>query len=272
MYRHCAGYYDRTQALAGLTPRGEATTSIAKTVVAEAIHDHNYDIRVWSLFRVAPIADSLSRDLQKLAQTDSFSNVRSMAMLALANSNDSLKALDIARTAINDSSYNVFSTSLLLITRFSRAEGMKLCASNENAAHRQVKLSVAYVYAEYGSDEQQPWFEKTMFTLYGRSQVNFLFVYSDFLTRCKTSTVEKSLEGLERLYKQSFSTTTKFFCTYVMRRMQVHYTELAEENGQKIEQLGGPKKSNPRIDRLKEEQAEALRMVGVLEARRKALK
>lgn len=271
MYRHCKGYSDRTVALNELSPR-LPKTPIAKAVVAEATHDHNYDIRTWSLYRASSIADSISSDLQKIAQTDSFSNARALALIALAGSKDSAVALTLARKMINDSSYNVFGTALNVITRLSREEGMKLSGSYENSTHRQVKQQLAQNYAEFGSDEQQPWFEKTMFTLYGRSQMSFLFMYSDFLTRCKTSTVEKSLDGLERLHNQAFSTTTKFFCTYVMRRMQIHYTELAEENGQKIEQLGGPKKSNPRIDRLKEEQAEALRMVGILETRRKALK
>ncbi len=271
LYRHSKAYYDRAEALNALAPE-IAETSIAKQIVAEAIRDHNYDIRVWSIYRVARIADSLSSELQKIAQTDSFSNARAAAIYALANTKDSLKALDIARKTINDSSYYVAQASLYVITRFSRAEGMKLCASYENAAHRQMKLAVAYTYMDYGSDEQQPWFEKTMFTMYGRAQINFMFAYSEFLTHCKTSTVEKSIDGLERLHKQSVSTTTKFFCTYVMRRLQMHYTDIAEDNGTKIEQLGGPKKSNPRIDRLKEEQVEAVRMAGILEARRKALK
>ena len=267
MYRHCSGYYDRAQAINALAPE-QPQTPLAKTVIAEAIHDHNYDIRVWSLYRTARIADSLSADLQKIAQTDSFSNARAVALYMLAETKDSMQALSIARKMINDSSYNVFSTCLNLITRFSREEGMKLCASYEGAKHRQIKLAVAYVYSEYGSDEQQPWFEKTMGTVYGRTQIGFLFAYSDFLTRCKTSTVEKSLDGLEQLHKNSFSETTKFFCLYVMRRLQVYYKNLAEENAVKIDRLGGPKKSNPRIDRLKEEQAEATRMIGVIDARR----
>jgi hypothetical protein len=157
------------------------------------------------------------------------------------------------------------------ITKYSRAEGLKMCAQYENNPHRAVKLALSGVYSEYGTDAQQPWFEKTMFTLYGRSQISFLYNYSEFLTLCKSSTVENAIAGLERLHANSFSATTRFFCTYVLRRLQVHYTQVANENTDKIEKLGGEKKSNPRIDRLKEERTEALRMVPILDAKRKEL-
>lgn len=270
-YSHCTPFYDRAQAFSFFA-REEKKSSFAKQTIAQSIHDKNYNLRVWSVYSSGMMLDSLAPQLKELAMKDSSSLVRSAALYMLSVGNDSAMALDVARKMVNDSSYAVFETALSTITKYSRAEGMKMCAQYESASHRAVKLAVAGVYAEYGTDEQQPWFEKTMFTLYGRSQTSFMFSYSDFLTRCKTSTVEKALDGLERLHKTSFSDGTKFFATYVMRRLQGHYTQLAAENETKIEQLGGPKKSNPRIDRLKEEQAEALRMAGVLEARRKALK
>lgn len=271
LYRNSDSYYDRAEAINELAPE-VAATPIAKQIISEAIHDRNYDIRMWSMYRTGLIVDSLSEELTKLALNDSSSLVRYAALSMLSNCRDTTISVGVARTAIKDSSYGVFSVALYILVKYSHEEGMKLCANYESSPHRQMKLAVAYAYSEGGGDAQQPWFEKTMGTLYGRSQISFLFAYSEFLTHCKTSTVEKSIDGLERLHKQSFSTTTQFFCTYVMRRMQVYYTELAVENGEKIDQLGGPKKSNPRIDRLKEEQAEALRMAGVLETRRKALK
>ncbi len=271
MYRHAKGYSDRVQAIEAIAPRG-AETTVAKQVITEAIHDHHYYIRIQALWRTFAMADSISDQLKQLALKDSSANVRETALYMLTEAGDSVAALEVARQTINDQSYAVFSQSLYAITKYSREEGMKLSAKYENEQHRQIKLALARNYGDHGSDEQQAWFEKTMFTLSGRSQISFLYSYSEFLMHCKTSTVEKSIAGLERLHATSFSTTTKYFSTFVMRRLQLHYTNLATANGEKIEQLGGPKKSNPRIDRLKEEQAEALRMAGILETRRKALK
>jgi aminopeptidase N len=271
MYRHAKGYYDRTQAMIELSPAG-AETQIAKQVIAEAIHDHHYYIRIQALWRTMDMADSLSDQLKTIALKDSSANVRETALYMLTEAGDSVAALEVARQLINDQSYAVFAQSLYTITKYSHDEGMKLSAKYENDEHRQIKNALARNYADHGSEEQQPWFEKTMFTMYGRAQISFLYSYSEFLMHCKTSTVEKSLDGLERLHAVSFSSSTKFFATFVMRRLQNYYTNLAVENADKIEKLGGPKKSNPRIDRLKEEQAEALRMAGILETRRKALK
>lgn len=271
LYRHSPYYYDRSEALIGLAEE-EPETTIAKQVVAEAIHDHNYYIRLWSMYKTGPIIDSLAGEVKKIALSDSSSLVRSTALYMLSQCKDTTICVGLARTAIKDSSYAVFTTALWTLVKFSHDEGMKLCAQYESSPHRREKLAVAYAYYEAGSDEQQPWFEKTLFTMYGRSQMEMFFYYAGFLEHCKTSTVEKALDGLEKLHARSFSQTTKFFCTYVMRQLQVHYTQLAAENEAKIEKLGGPKKSNPRIDRLKEEQAEALRMATMLEGRRKALK
>lgn len=270
MYRHCKLYVDRVEALDALAPQS-ADTKLARAIVSEALRDHQYDIRLQAVWKVRPMVDSISAQLRTLAMNDSSSLVRADALYMLAQGKDSAVALEVARKMINDSSYGVFGMALSVITKYSRNEGMKLCAGYETSTHRQVKIAVARAYAQFGSDAQQPWFEKTMFTMYGRAQVTFLYNYAEFLTRCTTPTVEKALDGLERLHKASFSSTTKFFCTYVMRRLQVYYIQLAQADGDKIEKLGGAKKSNPRIDRLKEEQVEALRMAAVVDARRKAL-
>lgn len=272
MYHHAPRYVDRMEALDALTPDEEALTPIAKSVIAEAIHDHNYDIRTTALYRSSEIADSLSGTLKELALKDSSSHVRSAALYMLSISKDSVLALSTARAAVNDSSFGVFGVALRAIVKYSRAEGLAICKSNENASHRQMKLCVASAYAEAGGDEFQPWFEKTMFTMYGRTQINFLFLYAEYLKTCSHATVEKSIDGIERLHKVSFSTGTKFFCGIVLRILQGHYMTLSKEAATKIEQLGGLKKSNPRVDRLKEDQKEYDRMVAVLEARRKALR
>jgi aminopeptidase N len=270
-YTHCTPFYDRAEAAIFFATKASPST-LAKQVLAKSIHDPNYNLRTWSVYSTAMMLDSIAPELKSLAMNDSSAQVRAAALYMLSEGSDSALALDVARRMVNDSSYAVFEVALSTITKYSRAEGMKLCAQYENASHRKIKLALAGVYAEYGSDEQQPWFEKTMFTLYGRSQSTFMYNYSEFLLRCKTSTAEKAIPGLERLHNVSFSTDTKFFCTYVMRKLEVNYKQLAATNADKIEKLGGAKKSNPRIDRLKEEQAEALRMAALLESRRKALK
>jgi aminopeptidase N len=271
-YRHAPTYVDRMEALEGLAPDYTASTATAKTITAEASRDRNYNIRMLALYRFEPLADSLSASLKTIALTDSSSLVRATALYMLRFAKDSSIALSVARAAINDSSYAVFNTALSTLVKFSHDEGMRLAAKYENATHRQVKLAVANAYEEGGSDAQQPWFEKTMFTMYGRAQINFLYTYSGFLKRCSTATVEKAIDGLERLHAQSFSSGTKYFSTIVMRILQGHYMQQSKQTAEKIEQLGGAKKNNPRIDRLKEEQKEYDRMVGVLESRRKALK
>lgn len=271
-YRNCPTYVDRVEALNAFTADDGTLTPMAKTIFAEAIRDHNYNIRAQALHSDSLLGDTLAVVLKTLALRDSSSAVRAAALANLADAKDSAFALGVARIAVNDSSFAVFAEALRTITRYSHEEGMKLCVQYESATHRQIKLSVASVYAQSGSDAQQPWFERTLFTMSGRQQINFLFTYISFLReRCSTATVEKALGGLEDLYHKSFSATTRFYITIAMRVLERNYQVLSMMTAQKIEQLGGPKKSNPRIDQLKENQKEYDRMVALIEQRRKTL-
>jgi len=269
-YRHAKNYVDKIEAIDALAPN-QAESVLAKQVVAEAIHDKQYEIRRQALGKTIMMVDSIGAQLKELALKDSSSLVRATALYMLGFCSDSTKILETARLVINDSSYAVFGTALNAIVQFSRNEGMKLCAQYENSSHRQIKLALAYTYSQYGSDEQQPWFEKTMFTVYGRTQQGFLYNYKEFLQRCNTATVEKAIPALEDLHRKSVSAGTQAFVRYVFGKLTEHYMERAAEAHDKIEKLGA-KKSNPRIDRLKEEELEYLRMARLLNAKGEALR
>ncbi len=270
MYRNAPLYKDRQEALTALAPEA-ATTPLSKTVVAEALNDHNYQIRSWAVYRTALISDSLSKRLTELALSDSSSDVRAAALFLLTTTKDSLHTLEVARKAINDSSFSVFGQALRMIMKYDHAEGMKICAKYESDPHRQMKLAIADAYAEGGGDEQQPWFEKTMFTMYGSYQYSFLYSYSNFLENCTTTVSEKSIGGFEKLHAQTVSRNTKGMIGFVLMKMQYYYVIKANEAHERIEKLGA-KKSNPRIDRLKEDEKEYLRMAALFGSRRGALK
>jgi aminopeptidase N len=270
MYRNAPLYVDRTEAMNALSPRS-AETPLAKQVIAEAMHDRNYDIRMWAVYRMANVSDSLKNDLAKLVDSDSSSLVRTAALFMLSISSDTNFTLNVARKALQDSSYSVFGEALKTIVALAPTEGLRICAQHGNDEHRQVKLAVAAAYAEGGSDEQQPWFEKTMGGLYGRTQQYFMYLYSEFLQRCTPATVEKAIPALEALHRKSFSRGTQASIRQLMANLADSYAIRAGEAHDKIEKLGA-KKNNPRIDQLKEEEKECLRMAALLEQRREALR
>jgi len=270
MYRNAPLYKDRIEAIDALAP-DVASTTIARQVVAEALKDKNTDIRITALNKSDKIADSLRQELSAMALNDPYAPVRSAALTALQPTKDTLSTLALARKALEDSSYGVFGDALRVIMVLDNEEGLRLCAKYENETHRQIKIAVAYAYAAGGGDAQQLWYEKTMRTIYGRSQLTFLFVYSEFLARrCTTTTVEKAIAGIEDLHAKTFSATTQSICRFVLMNLQMYYSSQATATHEKIEKLGA-KKSNPRLDRLREEEAEYLRMETLLEKRRKAL-
>lgn len=270
MYRNAPLYRDRLEALNALAPEA-AITPLAKTVIAEALRDKNFELRSTAVYRTALVSDSLSKQLTELALKDSSSQVRSGALFMLTTTKDSVHTLDVARKALNDSSYMVFDQALVTVMKYNRDEALKICALYENNSHRQIKLALANAYAVGGGDAQQPWFERTMGTMYGQNLYSFMWSYSNFLERCSSPIVENAIGGFERLHAQTASNGVKGMCGFVFMKMKYYYLIKANDKHDKIEKLGA-KKSNPRIDRLKEEEAESIRMASLFEARRKVLK
>lgn len=270
MYHHAPRYMDRLEAIDALGD-DEKMSPVAKSVIAEALRDHNYELRTAAMYRSGQIVDSLSKQIRDFVLSDSSSQVRAAALYMLSQGKDSALTLSTAKIAVKDSSFTVMGTALRIIMQLNPEEGVNICSQYENDTHREIKMNVASAYAEGGSDAQQPWFERTMFTMYGGTQGGFMFTYATFLKRCNTSTVEKAIGGFERLHKQTVSGTTKFYCGIILRGLGNHYKNLADETALKIEQLGGEKKSNPRIDQLKSDQKEFQRMADLLKGKAKSL-
>lgn len=107
--------------------------------------------------------------------------------------------------------------------------------------------------------------------MYGGFAQQFLYSYSRFILRCDESRAEKSFDGIIAYANRSCSAVTKNSCDRMMMRLTGAYVSRASELSDKIEKLGGEKKSNPRIDALKQERAEAFRLSELAEAKRKKI-
>jgi aminopeptidase N len=269
-YHHATCYMDKIEAIDGFTYRRQPS-AIGKKVIAEAINDVDWAIREGAIYRSVMIADSIAPSLQKLIKSDSSSSVRTAALYILAEAKDTTLAIASAREALKDSSFSVFGAALEVLADYSPKEMLELGKKYEGENHRQIKLALARAYSICGGNEQQEWFEKTLNSMYGGYAQQFLYSYSQFIMRCDGERAEKSLDGIVAFANRSCSAGTKNSCDRMMMRLSGAYIGRVTELTDKIEKLGGEKKSNPRIDALKQDRAEALRMSDVADAKRKKI-
>jgi aminopeptidase N len=268
-YRHATCYMDKVEALDGFTFRKQPSAT-GKKIIVEALKDVDWGIREAALYRSVMMADSIASDLQMMVRKDSSSSVRTAALYVLSEAKDSTMAIAAAREAIKDSSFSVFGAALEVLADYAPKEMLEIGKKYENEKHRQIKLALARAYSVGGGNDQQEWFEKTLNTFYGGYAQQFLYSYAQFIVRCNGVHAEKALDGVVAYANRSCSAGTKNSCDRMMQRLTGAYFSRASELGDKIEKLGN-KKGNPRIESLREEQAEALRMAEVTEAKRKKI-
>jgi hypothetical protein len=180
-------------------------------------------------------------------------------------------AIASAREAVKDSSFSVFGAALEVLADYSPKEMLEIGKKYEGENHRQIKLALARAYSICGGNDQQEWFEKTLNSMYGGYAQQILSSYVQFIMRCDGEHAEKSLDGIVAFANRSCSPGTKNSCDRMLMRLTGAYIGRGNELTDKIEKLGGEKKSNPRIDALKQERAESYRMSDVAEAKRKKI-
>jgi len=208
-----------------------------------------------------------------LSKNDPRSDVRMAALDALSNgggTGDDLKDVYIA--ALNDRSYGVVGTALESLIKHFPEAGLAECAKRENDPARGMKLAVGGAYAWGGGDAQQPWFDKTMGTLFGSAQMGFIQEYGALLRRCSKGTIDKALPGLENLYNNTRSPGTLQYTKGTLRAVSNFYKQKSSETQKKIDDLKSVKKDATGLQKLEAEKAEADEIAADIDAVVKRLK
>lgn len=286
LYDHSKLYVDRVEAINHLAPRpfansepnakGEITVipqpALAYQTISKALDDEFWAIRELACEKVGVYASEVKMKLIALAKNDPKSAVRSYAMAVLDENVHGDDMKEVYLSGLNDKSYDVLSISLQALVEHFKETGMEEASKRENDPARSMKLAVGNAYIYGGSDAQQPWFEKTMTTVYGNTQAQFLQAYAAFLRNCSSTTVEKSLAGFEKLYTNATSPITKLYAKGVLGSLSDYYEGLADETQQKIEGLKSVRKNATGLQRLEAKKAEYDQLAKDIEVVYKRLK
>jgi aminopeptidase N len=275
LYNHSTLYVDRVEAINHLAPRPfakpeenndgtkkggtpvVAESPLPKQTITKALDDEFWGIRELACRKLGDYAQDVKAKLISISKNDPKASVRDAALEALSEgaSGDDLK--DVYLAGLNDKSYDVVSASLEALMEHFKETGMAEAAKRENDPARSMKLAVGNAYIHGGGDAQQSWYEKTMVTIYGNTQAQFLQEYGAFLTKCSSATVEKALPGFENLYNNATSPVTKLYAKGVLGQLANHYKKESADTQKKIDDLQSVKKNATGLQKLQADKAES---------------
>ncbi|HET6990012.1 MAG TPA: HEAT repeat domain-containing protein, partial [Bacteroidia bacterium] len=272
LYNNSTLYVDRVEAINHLAPRPFAKpeedmngtkkggtpvveSPLPKQIITKALDDEFWAIRELACEKLGYYAQDEKAKLISLAKNDPKSAVRDAAMSALNEnaSGDDLK--EVYLSGLNDKSYDVVSTSLQALMEHFKETGMAEAAKRENDPARSMKLAVGHAYIYGGGDGKQAWYEKTMTTVYGNTQAQFLQEYGAFLRKCSPETVEKSLPAFESLYNNATSPVTQLYTKGVLGQLANYYKKQSDETQKKIDDLKSVKKNATGLQKLEVDKA-----------------
>jgi aminopeptidase N len=272
LYNNSKLYVDRVEAIKNLAPKPLAAdpdpkqnsknpappvSKIAKEIIIKALDDEFWAIRSLACDKIGDQADAAKDKLIALSKNDEKSDVRASALEALSDGSTDKDLKDVYLASLNDKSYQVVATGLVaLINNFSET-GLAECAKRENDPARSMKTAVGEAYAYGGTDAQQPWFEKTLPTLFGSQQMQFVFEYGALLRHCSRTTVEKALPGLESFYRSTTSPGVLQVTHGMLHQLSTYYKGKSAQDQQKIDDLKSVKKDATGLQRLQTEKSDA---------------
>ncbi|MEO5644758.1 MAG: M1 family aminopeptidase [Bacteroidia bacterium] len=285
LYDNSKLYVDRLEALNNLAPRAfalpdpkkveDAPTEemmLPKKMLTKALNDEFWGIRELACTKFSNDANGVKAQLIALSKNDPKSDVRTTAIDVLNEGATGDDMKDVYLAALNDKSYNVITSALQALAEHFKETGLAEAAKRENDPARMMKLAVANAYTYAGSDAQQPWFEKTMYTMYGVTQAEFLQQYGVFLTNCSTATVQKSIAGFENLYNTSTSQLPKLYSKSILSQLSGYYNQKSKESQAQMNELKSVKKNATGLQKLESEKADADMLARDLDEAAKRLK
>ncbi len=172
-----------------------AKTDAGKAIMKKALKDPFWAIRNTALAGVEKTPETLSV-IAEMAKNDPRSQVKSSAILALAETNDA-QYVGIAKNAIEkERAYNVMAAGLEALTRLDKAAASEYAAKLENEENGSIISSVGKIYAENGESGKMEFFEKKYKKTDGYGAIDFLESYGKLAIGGGTNTMLESSEFL----------------------------------------------------------------------------
>jgi len=267
MYRNAPRYLDRLEAIVQLSTYNDDTQ--AMIVLEEALNDLHWKIRLDAtqyLKSAVKRSNSTARDkLISLAKEDQKANVRSGAIKALnsyyhpdstGTKDDQLRSL--YEDAMSDPSYSVNRAALIALAAYDFDAIVNLSHRFDEKTDEKLRVTVAQIYGEHGTEEQNEYFKNLFPKLSDYEKYNFLEYYNSYLMRQDDNIITEGVELMEKAAYEEDSWWSRLTTVYRIRSFANLY---AERHQALTLALNDKKNTEEQILNLSIEQDEVLRMM-----------
>lgn len=200
-YKNCPLYVDRLEALKECAVF--ALTPEAANVILAALNDVSPDIRERAITMTEKLApehkNTVKEKLTALAKNDTKASVRALAIDHLSKNFEGDDLTPLYRQSIRDRSYSVAGVSLSALGKKDKKEALAAAKEFEAEKSNSMKMAVAQIYAEHGSDENNPFFSALSEKVTDWENISFANLYTEFLKRCSDDTVNAGILILEKI-------------------------------------------------------------------------
>jgi aminopeptidase N len=204
-YRHAPLFLDRYEAIQKLGKNYETESESAK-VIMSALNDKFWSIRNLAIKNIGTLAkakkDEIKKVLIDLAKNDPKAAVRETALNSLDKNFEDSDLTEVYESAVDDRSYDVMEKALNNLAEKNKEKGLAIVKNMEHENNKKLKLIVAGIYADYGSDENLDFMSNVFKESNGSGKYEMALNYGKFLIRCKPSTIEKGIQDLEDVAKR----------------------------------------------------------------------
>lgn len=199
-YEHAPLYGDRLEALNNLKNKMNEP-GVMNLFLKAAEKDEWFELRSFALFSLENVAKENENELRptiiKIATTDKNTNVRATALRFLGDNYTGNDLTTLYEKSLNEQSYAILSGAIRSIAKTNSSSAFQKIKAFENEKNKDVLLSIAYVYADKGSDENLAFYGNASSNFTSYSILEFIDVYSNFLKRCnKMESFEKAANDL----------------------------------------------------------------------------
>ena len=257
-YRNCPLYVDRHEALKELSTFG--TVPEAADVLVAALNDKFWDIRETAIGYIEKLPSdykkAVKEKLTALAKNDEKSSVRSAAIEQLGNNYKDEDLASVYRQSVNDKSYAVAGASLAALAKIDKNESMHIAKQFESEKSMDMLLTVAQIYSQYGSDENNPFFVNLAPKMSGWDNVSFTMTYTDFLKHCNDSTINSGILILENIAKTENNKWIRYFGSKGIKDLAQMYADKEQKVTEQISRLKEAKSTSPELKTLEQQLAQ----------------
>ena len=259
-FKNAPLYRDRSEALNLIAQYEE--DSLAAEVLIAALNDPFWKIREDAIVKLKIAMGRYRKEakelLVRIAKNDTKASVRATAIYFLSEEYKDPDLKPIYENALNDRAYSVMGAGLVAYAKTNPEEALKLAKKYEEEKNTDILFTIADLYANYGSDDNNKYFINVKDKFTGFSRIGYVSLYGLFLQRSNVRN-ETVISGVDILKTIAQSDAENKWVTYYTRKtikeLITMYEVRIADNTQKLKTLKAKTPNSPEIGDIEKQLA-----------------